>query len=235
MFYLFYIAAFVAIFVIYFGAELAVYVFIPLILLYLFINEWKRYSKLNFLLRKESTLLELVPGSTLTTRDIELLLRTLHAPKKNVSFFEKNIKGIIDDPISIEIINHKGHTHFYIRTTDPEDVKEKLRGYSPESKLISVDDYSRKIPKRGVAVEFKNYPQSMSDLLTRGDTTWSQFILRPKGDLFECGIRVIYFPQDSKQIYNRKLFSSYKDRDYFVQHNEGFRISPEELALLFKL
>lgn len=238
MFYSLYIAAFVVIFSIFFGIQSSVYIFGPIILLWIFYKVWVRYIKLNYVLNKGYTLLELIPSEDLTGRSIELFLSTLNSPIEDISFFEKYWKGKVVDHISIEVVSDNKGIHFYIRTYDMEDIKNRLRSFSLNSKLVEVDDYSRNLSGKGIGVEFSESAplNHLKDVLKKGDTTWSQFTLKSRNDgCFDCGIRVIYFPNEAKSSYNKKLVSSYQDRDYFLNDNNGFKISPKELSQIFKI
>lgn len=238
MFNVFYITAFVVIFIIFFGIKSALYFFVPLFLAVYFYNLWTRYTRLNFLSNRGYVLLELVPAKDLTKRSIELFLGTINSPKKKIGVVETYWKGVMDEQISIEILSDNSELHFYIRTSNPEHIQEKLAAYSPNSKLLEVSDYSQKVVSGGIGVEFRNNLPigNTSDLLTKGDVTWSQFILKPDSEeSFACGVRVIYFPKDAQKFYNKKLVKSYRDRDYFLNNKSGFRVTPLELAELFDI
>ncbi len=234
MLFIFYVAAFVVIFIIFFGVQSALYVFVPIFLLWYFVKVWFDYKRLDFLSRGY-VLLEMVPSSDLTRRDIELFLSTLHRMKKNITHFEQYVQGAVNEPFSIEVVSGIAGTRCYIRTTDPEYVKERLASYSPQSVLREVEDYSHEVPRGVVAAEFlESFPAGrLSDLLTKGGTTWSQFTLHPSKDMcFNCSVRMVHVPEKIGNSYNKKVAESY--RDLRCDHG-SFTISPKELSQLFTL
>lgn len=124
-------------------------VWLPVILLYVFWDQWIKYVWSLFLTSQEYTLLEIRIPKEITKSPLamELFLVSLYHPSGETTFIDRWWLGKLRATFSLEIASFGGDIHFYIRTRTSIKHMIESRFYAqyPEIELHEVDDYTKRV------------------------------------------------------------------------------------------
>jgi len=126
------------------------WIVLPVILLFIFLDFWLMAVRRNYLMKIKWKLLEIkIPKEILKTpKAMELVFASVHSIYARIKFFDKWLKGQMQNWMTFELVGHAGGVHFYIRT--PERFRNLLESaiYSqyPDIEIIEVEDYVDLLP-----------------------------------------------------------------------------------------
>ena len=126
------------------------WIWIPWFLFVLARDLWFKYIRNMNLQNLEWVLLEIVPPRDIqkTARAMEQFFASLHGLQGGTNWEDRNIKGLLPDYFSLEIISQEGEIHFLIRTQAKHRdlVESNIYAQYPESEISQVNDYVDSFP-----------------------------------------------------------------------------------------
>jgi len=126
------------------------WIYIPLILIFLVKDLWIKNVRQKFIKNLDWVLLEVRPPREIqkTPRAMEQFFAGLHGTQSTPNWWDRNIKGALQDWFSLEIISQSGEIHFFVRTVSKyrDLVEANIYAQYPEAEITQVDDYVHSIP-----------------------------------------------------------------------------------------
>lgn len=126
------------------------WIVLPLVLLFIFLDFWLMFVRRTTILKIKWKLLEIkLPKEILKTpKAMELVFSSVHSIYSKIKFFDKWLKGKLQNWMTFELVGHAGGVHFYIRT--PEEfrnlVESAIYAQYPDAEIIEAEDYVDLLP-----------------------------------------------------------------------------------------
>lgn len=124
-------------------------IWLPPLLLYIFLVVWMIYVRADFLFKQSYTLLEIklpreLPKSPLA---MESVFSGLHQGAGEGTWFDRNFLGKVRTSFSMEIVSIGGQVKFFIRTRSfwKEIIEAQIYAQYPEVEIVEAEDYTRMI------------------------------------------------------------------------------------------
>ncbi len=125
------------------------FLWLPVILLYIFWDQWIKYVRALFILSQEYTVIEfrLPQEIAKSPAAMELFLVSLHQTGGETTFIDRWWLGKTRVFWSLELVSIEGEVHFYmwLRKAFKDFIEARLYAQYPEVEVHEVPDYTRRI------------------------------------------------------------------------------------------